>query len=108
MAGGMAAPFLGDVQSVLASETNSSKTTDRKVKYRVLGKTGLRISEIGIGGHSWAYKQVPDGQGGYRRPTIDEAVRMIAAGMDLGVNLHPCFPQNEGHQSRQTGDIQVD
>jgi len=87
MAGGIAAPFLGDAQSVLASETSSSKTTDRKVKYRVLGKTGLRISEIGIGGHSWAYKQVPDGQGGYRRPTIDEAVRMIAEGMDMGVNF---------------------
>ena len=87
MAGGIAAPFLGDAQSVLASETSSSKTTGHKVKYRVLGKTGLRISEIGIGGHSWAYKQVPDGQGGYRRPTIDEAVRMIAEGMDLGVNF---------------------
>jgi aryl-alcohol dehydrogenase-like predicted oxidoreductase len=87
MAGGMAAPFLGDAQSVLASETSGLKTTDRKVKYRVLGKTGLPISEIGIGGHSWAYKRVPDGQGGYRRPTIDEAVRMIAEGLEMGVNF---------------------
>jgi len=82
VAGGMAAPLLDNAYSA-----TEQKTTDRKVKYRVLGKTGLRISEIGIGGHSWAYKQVPDGQGGYRRPTVNEAVRMIAAGMDMGVNF---------------------
>jgi len=82
VAGGMAAPLLDDACSATAQET-----TGHKVKYRVLGKTGLRISEIGFGGHSWAYKQVPDGQGGYRRPTIDEAVRMIAEGMDMGVNF---------------------
>jgi hypothetical protein len=55
----MAAPLLEDACSATAQET-----TGRKVKYRVLGKTGLRISEIGFGGHSWAYKQIPDGQGG--------------------------------------------
>jgi aryl-alcohol dehydrogenase-like predicted oxidoreductase len=82
VAGSMAAPLLDN-----AYPETGQESTRRKVKYRVLGKTGLRISEIGIGGHSWAYKQVPDGQGGYRRPTVDEAVRMIAAGMDMGVNF---------------------
>jgi aryl-alcohol dehydrogenase-like predicted oxidoreductase len=82
LAGSMAAPLLNN-----AYPATGEKTTERKIKYRVLGKTGLHISEIGIGGHSWAYKQVPDGQGGYRRPTINEAVRMIAEAMDMGVNF---------------------
>ncbi|MHC4228768.1 MAG: aldo/keto reductase, partial [Planctomycetota bacterium] len=78
VAGGMAAPLLDDARAA---------TTGRKVKYRTLGKTGLQISEIGIGGHSWAYKRVPDGKGGLRRPTIDEAVRMIGKSIDMGVNF---------------------
>jgi len=82
VAGGMAGPLLENAYSA-----TERKSKEHKVKYRVLGKTGLRISEIGIGGHSWAYKQVPDGKGGYRRPTIDEAVRMISASIDMGVNF---------------------
>ena len=82
VAGGMAGPLLDNSRVAAASDT-----TTHKVKYRVLGKTGLRVSEIGFGGHSWAYKQVPDGMGEYRRPTVDEATGMIAAGLDMGVNF---------------------
>lgn len=78
VAGTMAAPMLNEARS---------ETTSRKVKYRTLGKTNLRVSEIGIGGHSWAYKRVPDGKGGFRRPTVDEAVRMIGTAVDMGVNF---------------------
>lgn len=81
VAGGMAIPMLNGIQS------SAAQTTEHKMKYRTLGKTGLRVSEIGFGGHSWAYKQVPDGQGGYRRPTVEEATEMIAAGLDVGVNF---------------------
>jgi aryl-alcohol dehydrogenase-like predicted oxidoreductase len=77
-AGGMAGPLLEDA---------CSQTTAQKVKYRVLGKTDLKVSEIGIGGHSWAYKQVPDGKGGLRRPTVEEAMRMIGDAIDKGVNF---------------------
>ena len=84
IAGGMAGPLLEDAQST---------TIDRKVKYRVLGKTDLKVSEIGIGGHSWAYKQVPDGKGGFRRPTVEEAMRMISDAIDKGVNFFDsCTP----------------
>lgn len=84
VAGGMAGPLLEDARSA---------PTARKVKSRVLGKTGLKVSEIGIGGHSWAYKQVPDGTGGFRRPTVEEAMRMIRDAMDKGVNfLDSCTP----------------
>jgi len=57
-----------------------------RVGYRTLGKTGLKVSEIGFGGHSWAYKKVPDGKGGLRRVSVDEAEKMIAAGLQMGVN----------------------
>jgi aryl-alcohol dehydrogenase-like predicted oxidoreductase len=51
---------------------------------------------VGIGGHSWAYKQVPDGKGGMRRVTIDEAVEMIGAALEMGINfLDSCTPMEE-------------
>lgn len=79
-----------------AHGTSEPKKKSHKVKYRILGKTGLKVSEIGFGGHSWSYKRVPDGKGGYRKPTIDEAVRMIAAGLEMGVNfLDSCTPLDE-------------
>lgn len=66
------------------------------VKRRTLGKTGLQVSEIGFGGHSWAYARVPDGQGGRRKPSLEEAERMISIGLDMGVNLFDaCTPVEE-------------
>jgi len=91
VAAGAAPQLLGN-----ACGTSETKKKSPKVKYRILGKTGLKISEIGFGGHSWSYKRVPDGRGGYRKPTIDEAVRMIAVGLDMGVNfLDSCTPLDE-------------
>jgi aryl-alcohol dehydrogenase-like predicted oxidoreductase len=75
-----------------------SEPTARKVKSRVLGKTGLKVSEIGIGGHSWAYKQVPDGKGGFRQPTVEEATRMIGEAINKGVNFFDsCTPVVESN-----------
>ncbi len=82
VAGGMATPLLNN-----PLVAGTSQPTVHKVKHRVLGKTGLSVSEIGFGGHSWAYKQAPDGKGGYRRPTVEEATDMIAAGLEMGVNF---------------------
>lgn len=90
VAGGVAGPLLGSATAQAAGSTPG------KVKYRRLGKTGLKVSEVGFGGHSWAYKRVPDGQGGYRKVTVDEAVEMIRAGMDMGVNFFDsCTPLEE-------------
>lgn len=67
-----------------------------RVGRRRLGNTGLMVSEVGFGGHSWAYKQVPDGRGGYRRPTLEEAERIISLGLELGVNFFDaCTPAEE-------------
>ena len=68
----------------------------QQVAKRTLGRTGLRVSEIGFGGHSWNYARVPDGKGGMRRTTLDEAMRMIALGLDMGVNFFDsCTPREE-------------
>ena len=81
VAAGAAAPLLSNAAAAAAEPPGG------KVKYRTLGKTGLRVSEVGFGGHSWAYKQVPDGKGGRRKVNIDEAVEMIRTGMEMGVNF---------------------
>ena len=88
VAGSVAATLLGGVRSAAAAEG--------RVGYRTLGKTGLRVSEVGFGGHSWAYARVPDGKGGLRKVSVDEAVEMIRAGMEMGVNfLDSCTPLEE-------------
>jgi aryl-alcohol dehydrogenase-like predicted oxidoreductase len=67
-----------------------------RVGQRVLGKTGLKVPEIGFGGHSWAYARVPDGRGGLRKTSPQEAMRMIALGLEMGVNFFDsCTPPEE-------------
>jgi len=67
-----------------------------KVKQRVLGKTRLKVSEIGFGGHSWSFKRIPDGSGGFREMTLDEADRIIRLGLEMGVNFFDsCTPRSE-------------
>lgn len=88
----------GSVASMLSGCTGSAGAdgSKGKVRYRQLGKTGLNVSEVGFGGHSWSYARAPDGRGGFRKPTVDEAVEMIRAGLDLGVNfLDSCTPLEE-------------
>ncbi len=107
--------FLGHVgRGAVASSVPAALLSDAKaggadaaagegtVKYRTLGKTGLRVSEVGFGGHSWAYPRVPDGKDGYRLVSDDEAVEMIAAGLDMGVNFFDsCTDENESRTPGQ-------
>ena len=67
------------------------------VPRRSLGRTGLKVSVIGFGGHSWSYARVPDPKTGKnRRPTQDEAKAMIKLGLDMGVNYFDgCTPYAE-------------
>jgi aryl-alcohol dehydrogenase-like predicted oxidoreductase len=77
-----AGPLLAGGQAA-AAETEDKQG---KVKFRTLGKTGLKVSDVGFGGHSWAYPQVPNGTGGLRKVNVEEATEMIRVGMDMGVN----------------------
>ena len=101
--------FLGTIgPSVLAAGGSATATAaafgdDRRqpaiegrVRQRKLGKTGLMVSEIGFGGHSWSFKRVPDGKGGMRTLTLDESERMIRLGLEMGVNFFDsCTPAEE-------------
>lgn len=67
------------------------------VRKRTLGKTGLKVSEIGFGGHSWAYARVPDGRGGLRKASLEEAFRMISLGLEMGVNFFDSCTAEDEH-----------
>jgi aryl-alcohol dehydrogenase-like predicted oxidoreductase len=84
--------------SVTGSAAIAMQTTAPagQVHHRMLGKTGLMVSEIGFGGHSWSYAKVPGLGGSWRKATVAEAVEMIGAGLAMGVNfLDSCTPEEE-------------
>jgi len=68
-----------------------------QVPRRILGRTGLSVSAVGFGGHSWSYARIADPRtGARRRPTQDEARQMIRLGLDMGVNYFDgCTPIHE-------------
>jgi aryl-alcohol dehydrogenase-like predicted oxidoreductase len=66
------------------------------VRHRTLGRTGLSVSEVGFGGHSWSYTRVPEGEG-FRKVSVEEATRMISIATDMGVNFLDCCSPAEEH-----------
>jgi len=70
-AAGLAAGAIGPA---MASAAAGGAPTEGRVRRRRLGKSDVEVSEIGFGGHGWAYKRTPDGHGGMRQVTVDEAV----------------------------------
>jgi len=94
--GAVAGGVVGSFASTASADQQQPKSGRGQVAHRPLGKTGLQISEIGFGGHSWSYKRVPDEQGNWRVPSMDEATEMIAAGLGMGVNFFDsCTPHLE-------------
>lgn len=95
-AGGLAISLASTTGISEAGEAGRAPPLAGTVRKRALGKTGLQVSEIGFGGHSWSYARVSDGRGGKRTPTLDEAVRMISLGLEMGVNFFDsCTPEEE-------------
>lgn len=91
-AAGAAAAAIGNVGLAAAA----GERRPGRVGRRTLGKTGLLVSEVGFGGHSWNYARVADGKGGLRRTTLEEATRMISLGLEMGVNVFDsCTPLEE-------------
>ena len=64
------------------------------MKFRTLGRTLLNVSELGFGaleiGRNWPYwrKERQD----FQRPSEDEAVRVLDAAVDLGINFFDTAP----------------
>jgi hypothetical protein len=81
--------------ATLISQATGAESGEH-VRYRSLGRTGLKVSEVGFGGHSWNLNRVPDGRGGMRRVTLEGAERMIGLALDLGINFFDsCSPREE-------------
>ena len=90
--------FSSPAYSQLHAATESADAAG-SAKHRLLGKTGLKVSEIGFGGQSWSRKTLADGKGGVRTVSVDEAERMIGAAMDMGVNF---FDHGSPHSESTT------
>jgi aryl-alcohol dehydrogenase-like predicted oxidoreductase len=57
------------------------------MKYRILGRTGLRVSEISLGTVEIGLDYGIDANGQARRPAESDAARLLNRALDLGVNL---------------------
>ena len=65
------------------------------MKYRALGRTGERVSLVGMGGYHLAK---PGG------PTSDEAIRIVHAGLEAGINFcDNCWDYNGGESEVRLG-----
>lgn len=87
---GMAAASL-----LLAGTPSDAAAQDRKngIPYRPLGRTGEKVSLIGLGGYHLA-----------RQSDVEESVRIIRTGIDEGINfLDNCWDYNGGESEIRMG-----
>jgi aldo/keto reductase family protein len=87
---GMAAASL-----LMAGTLNGSAAEERKngIPYRTLGRTGERVSVIGLGGYHLGKQSDPE-----------ESIRIIRSGMDEGINfLDNCWDYNGGESEIRMG-----
>jgi len=89
--------FLGMTASslLMAGTLSVSAAADRKngIPYRPLGRTGEKVSVIGLGGYHLA-----------RQSTTEESIRIIRSGIDEGINfLDNCWDYNGGESEIRMG-----
>jgi aryl-alcohol dehydrogenase-like predicted oxidoreductase len=89
--------FLGMTATSLikAGVLNGSAAADRKngIPYRPLGRTGEKVSLIGLGGYHLA-----------RQSDLEESIRIIRTGIDEGINfLDNCWDYNGGESEIRMG-----
>ncbi len=67
------------------------------MRYRILGKTGLSVSELGHG--TW-------GMGGWKGGSDDESLRALRRAIELGVNIiDTALAYGDGHSERLIGQV---
>jgi predicted aldo/keto reductase-like oxidoreductase len=89
--------FLGMTAASLlvAGRINAAAKPDSKneIPYRTLGRTGERVSLIGLGGYHLGNQSDPD-----------ESIRIIRTGIDEGINfLDNCWDYNDGESEIRMG-----
>ena len=69
------------------------------MNYRILGKTGLKVSEIGYG--AWGI-----GKGAWVGASDDESVKALHRSIDLGLNfIDTALAYGDGHSERLAGQL---
>ena len=69
------------------------------MNYRTLGKTGLKVSEIGYG--AWGI-----GKSGWIGASDDQSVKALHRSIDLGLNfIDTALAYGEGHSERLVGQL---
>ncbi len=91
-----AAATAGAQNAVAAPGTVTARIAQHpEMKYRALGRTGEAVSLVGMGGFHLAK---PGGM------TSDEAVRVVHAGLDAGINFcDNCWDYNDGESEIRLG-----
>ena len=85
---GMAAASL-----LMAGTSNGSAEERNGIPYRTLGRTGEKVSVIGLGGYHLGKQSVPE-----------ESIRIIRSGVDEGINfLDNCWDYNDGESEIRMG-----
>ena len=89
--------FLGMTAAslLMAGGLNAAATPDRKseIPYRTLGRTGEKVSLIGLGGYHLGKQSDPE-----------ESIRIIRTGIDEGINfLDNCWDYNGGESEIRMG-----
>lgn len=80
--------------ATVASSLNSklSRAADKSISYRTLGRSGEKISVVGIGGYHLG------------RPSEQDAIRIVRRALDQGVNfLDNCWDYNNGVSEERMG-----
>jgi predicted aldo/keto reductase-like oxidoreductase len=80
---------------LMAGTLDGSAAPDRKngIPYRPLGRTGEKVSLIGLGGYHLA-----------RQSDVEESIRIIRTGLDEGINfLDNCWDYNGGESEIRMG-----
>jgi uncharacterized protein len=87
--------FLKTVAATTVASSLGSKYSgadDRSVPYRTLGRTGERVSMVGIGGYHLG------------RSSEQDAIRIVRTALDEGVNfLDNCWDYNQGVSVERMG-----
>jgi aryl-alcohol dehydrogenase-like predicted oxidoreductase len=69
------------------------------MNYRILGKTGLKVSEVGYG--AWGI-----GKSGWIGASDDESIKALRRSIDLGLNfIDTALAYGEGHSERLVGRL---
>jgi predicted aldo/keto reductase-like oxidoreductase len=87
-----AVALTGAAREATADQASSAKTGD--MIYRVLGRTGEKVSAIGLGGHHIG-----------RPKDAAEGIRIIRSAVDRGITfLDNCWDYHDGESERRMGD----